>query len=84
MLACHVDSFTNLTCIYGIICTQVQFIEPRHYNDVIEERFIDKLCGWPLCNHTLPDTPLPKYRVSMSQRTVVDLTERNVLYSSLA
>ena len=58
--------------------TQAQYLEPRHYNNLIEERFIEKLCGWPLCSHMLTDIPKAKYHISMKQRKVLDITERKV------
>ena len=33
----------------------VRFIEPYHYEEIVEERYLSKICGYPICN-----TPLKK------------------------
>ena len=36
------------------------FIEPYHYEEIVEERFLGKICGYPICNKPLTDTPTQK------------------------
>lgn len=36
----------------------VRFIEPCHYEEVVEERFLSKFCGYPLCPNELKDVIL--------------------------
>jgi hypothetical protein len=31
----------------------LRFIEPCHYEEVVEERFLSKFCGYPLCSNEL-------------------------------
>lgn len=54
------------------------YLEPRHYRDVIDERHIELLCGWPMCSNKLGDVPTARYHVSVRRRVVVDLTQRKV------
>nr|XP_040579955.1 uncharacterized protein LOC121128437 [Lepeophtheirus salmonis] len=53
------------------------------YKDVIDERSLLKLCGYPLCTHSLPKIiPRQKYHIVSSQRKVYDLTERKKFCSN--
>ncbi|KAJ3676050.1 hypothetical protein LUZ60_003462 [Juncus effusus] len=51
------------------------------YSDVVTERNISSLCGFPLCSNTLSPsshkTQQARYRISLSQHKVYDLEERN-------
>ena len=49
-----------------------------HYADVVEERNIGGLCGYPLCPQSLGPIPQQKYHISVQRKQVVDLTERKV------
>ncbi|XP_074858534.1 putative RNA polymerase II subunit B1 CTD phosphatase RPAP2 isoform X2 [Carettochelys insculpta] len=53
-----------------------------HYKDVVEERFIIKLCGYPLCRNRLENVPKQKYRVSTKTNKVYDITERKCFCSN--
>uniref|UniRef100_A0A8C8VKS5 RNA polymerase II subunit B1 CTD phosphatase RPAP2 homolog n=1 Tax=Pelusios castaneus TaxID=367368 RepID=A0A8C8VKS5_9SAUR len=57
-------------------------ITPSHYKDAVEERFIIKLCGYPLCRNRLENVPKQKYRVSTKTNKVYDITERKVFCSN--
>ena len=59
--------------------SQAQCLEPPHYNDVVEERFIEKLCGWPQCDKHLVNIPSAKYHISVKQKKVLDISERKVV-----
>ncbi len=48
------------------------------YNDVIEERNIGDLCGYPLCDSSLGPIPKQKYHIDVVKKQVFDLTERKV------
>ncbi|KAH9622666.1 hypothetical protein KSS87_021494 [Heliosperma pusillum] len=52
-------------------------ISRNDYNDVITERTISGLCGYPLCSNALPPEPPKKgnYRVSLKEHKVYDLKE---------
>lgn len=47
------------------------------YNDVVTERSIAHLCGYPLCSNPLPSDRLRKgrYRISLKEHKVYDLHE---------
>lgn len=47
------------------------------YHDVVVERSISKMCGYPLCGNTLPSekTRKGRYRISLKEHKVYDLQE---------
>ena len=57
---------------------QAQVFSQSHYSDVVEERNIGHLCGYPVCGNALGEQPQQKYHVSLAQKKVFDLTERKV------
>lgn len=57
---------------------QAQVFSRSHYSDVVEERCISDLCGYPMCGNPLGEQPRQKYHISVSQKKVFDLTERKV------
>ncbi|KAI7862666.1 Rtr1/RPAP2 family-domain-containing protein [Spinellus fusiger] len=51
-------------------------LQPQSYQEIIEERSVQGQCGYPLCEKTLPSsTHVSRYRISLSQRKVYDLTD---------
>lgn len=56
---------------------------PGHYVDVVEERFVEKLCAYPLCLNQLATVPKHQYRISVTSNKVYDLTERKKFCSNL-
>ncbi|CAO2639030.1 RNA polymerase II subunit B1 CTD phosphatase Rpap2 [Lemmus lemmus] len=58
------------------------FITPAHYSDVVDERAIIKLCGYPLCQKTLGAIPKQKYKISTKTNKVYDITERKSFCSN--
>lgn len=67
----------SIKCIFIIFLSfQLIHINPAHYEDIVEERSITKICGYPLCD--LPITTIPKqqYIISRAQNKVYDITER--------
>jgi len=58
-------------------------LRPSEYDEVIEERVVSNLCGWPACHHSLntDDDDVSKLRrrkkfsVSMAQQRVYDVSE---------
>lgn len=59
-------------------------INQSHFEDVIEERAIIQMCGYPLCQNTLStkDIPKQKYRISMKTNKVYDITARKSFCSN--
>lgn len=55
----------------------------RDYDDVVQERFILKLCGYPLCSNKLTKEWKQKYHVSLSDKRVYDVDERKLFCSVL-
>lgn len=58
------------------------FITPTHYSDVVDERAIIKLCGYPLCQKKLGAIPKQKYKISTKTNKVYDITERKSFCSN--
>ena len=44
---------TKLLASSGIVRLQGLVIDPSHYADIIEERSIENLCGYPVCGNVL-------------------------------
>lgn len=57
-------------------------INQAHYDDIVEERSIVKLCGYPLCDITLTDVPKQQYVISRTKNKVYDITERKKFCSN--
>uniref|UniRef100_A0A8D0FA27 RNA polymerase II subunit B1 CTD phosphatase RPAP2 homolog n=1 Tax=Strix occidentalis caurina TaxID=311401 RepID=A0A8D0FA27_STROC len=57
-------------------------ITPSHYKDIVDERSIIKLCGYPLCPNKLENVPKQKYRISTKTNRVYDITERKCFCSN--
>lgn len=54
----------------------LQYITPSHYADVVEERAVSKLCGYPLCLNSLGNVPKQKYMISTKTNKVYDIEAR--------
>lgn len=61
---------------------QLIYIDQSHYNDIVEERAITSLCGYPFCHVTLGEIPKQKYHISVAQNKVYDITERKSFCSN--
>uniref|UniRef100_A0A8C4WVW8 RNA polymerase II subunit B1 CTD phosphatase RPAP2 homolog n=1 Tax=Eptatretus burgeri TaxID=7764 RepID=A0A8C4WVW8_EPTBU len=51
-------------------------ITPAHYDDVIEERALEMLCGFPLCNKHLKYVAKQQFKIVMKTNKVYDLSRR--------
>lgn len=51
-------------------------ISSSQYSDIVVERAITKLCGYPLCRNTLTAVPNQKYHISLKNKTVYDISDR--------
>uniref|UniRef100_A0A182PAQ4 RNA polymerase II subunit B1 CTD phosphatase RPAP2 homolog n=1 Tax=Anopheles epiroticus TaxID=199890 RepID=A0A182PAQ4_9DIPT len=58
------------------LLTLLPDINQCHMEDIVQERAIVKLCGYPLCDNELKNIPKQKYVISVSQNKVFDITER--------
>ncbi|XP_026231155.1 putative RNA polymerase II subunit B1 CTD phosphatase rpap2 isoform X2 [Anabas testudineus] len=59
-----------------------KFITQANYKDAIEERFIAKLCGYPICPNKLGKIPTQQYKISTKTNKVYDITERKCFCSN--
>ncbi|XP_077580452.1 putative RNA polymerase II subunit B1 CTD phosphatase rpap2 [Stigmatopora nigra] len=59
-----------------------RFITAANYKDAVEERFITKLCGYPLCSNKLGKIPKQQYKISTKTNRVYDITERKSFCSN--
>ncbi|NXA34022.1 RPAP2 phosphatase, partial [Eudromia elegans] len=59
-----------------------KLITPSHYKDIVDERSIIKLCGYPLCQNKLENVPKQKYKISTKTNRVYDITERKCFCSN--
>ncbi|XP_055837339.1 putative RNA polymerase II subunit B1 CTD phosphatase RPAP2 homolog [Episyrphus balteatus] len=60
----------------------IKDINQCHYEDVVEERFILKVCGYPLCDAVLLNVPKKQYQISTSTNKVYDITYRKMFCST--
>ncbi|KAM8717660.1 hypothetical protein ACLKA7_004369 [Drosophila subpalustris] len=51
-------------------------IDPHNYADIVDERHINKLCGYPLCAVAVEKVPTKQYQICGVKNKVYDLTER--------
>ncbi|OQV24080.1 putative RNA polymerase II subunit B1 CTD phosphatase RPAP2 [Hypsibius exemplaris] len=62
-----------------------KFIDGNYYGDIVTERAIDKLCGYPICPNRLkcdPYSSKQQYQINVSTNTVYDVAERKCFCSS--
>ncbi|XP_061722316.1 putative RNA polymerase II subunit B1 CTD phosphatase RPAP2 [Cydia pomonella] len=73
---------TNVSETYFMEC--LPEINQSHFEDVIEERSILHICGYPLCDNPLSvkDIPKQKYRISVKTNKVYDITDRKSFCSN--
>ncbi|XP_055295312.1 putative RNA polymerase II subunit B1 CTD phosphatase RPAP2 homolog [Sitodiplosis mosellana] len=57
-------------------------LNQAHYDDIVEERSIVKLCGYPVCDTTLANIPKQQYSIASSRNKVYDITERKKFCSN--
>lgn len=51
------------------------YLQPKTFDEVVEERSVQQWCGYPLCDKTPKARDLQKYKISLSQRKVFDQSE---------
>ncbi|XP_049887947.1 putative RNA polymerase II subunit B1 CTD phosphatase RPAP2 [Pectinophora gossypiella] len=73
---------TGITDTYFLQC--LPDINQSHFDDIVEERCILRLCGYPVCSKTLLDKDIPKqkYRISLKTNKVYDITARKSFCSN--
>ncbi|XP_034071263.1 putative RNA polymerase II subunit B1 CTD phosphatase rpap2 isoform X2 [Gymnodraco acuticeps] len=70
----------NVTEDFLVDCAK--FITPTNYKDVVEERFIAKMCAYPICSIKLGKIPTQRYQISTKTNKVYDITERKCYCSN--
>ncbi|XP_073427557.1 putative RNA polymerase II subunit B1 CTD phosphatase RPAP2 [Dendrobates tinctorius] len=70
----------NITEDFLMDCAK--FISPLYYKDVVEERSIIKICGYPICSNKLENVPKQRYKISTKTNKVYDITERKCFCSN--
>lgn len=60
----------------------MNLISPSHYSDVVEERSILKICGYPNCSEPLKNAPKQHFQISTRTNQVFDLKERKMFCSN--
>ncbi|CAG7819672.1 unnamed protein product [Allacma fusca] len=77
------------TIVYHLIETGVEksyllenarFISLTHWEDIVEERKLSRICGWVLCDNKLETIPKQQFRIR--NNTVLDISERKSFCSS--
>lgn len=51
-------------------------LSQQDYQDAVEERAIERLCGYPLCNRGIAQVPKQQYHICMKTKKVYDITHR--------
>lgn len=59
-----------------VLISIIKYIEPYHYEEIVEERFLSKICGYPICEKVLKKVPSQKYQISSKLNKVYDLGDR--------
>ncbi|XP_043941608.1 putative RNA polymerase II subunit B1 CTD phosphatase RPAP2 isoform X2 [Protopterus annectens] len=70
----------NITEDFLLDCGK--FITPEHYRDAVEERFLIKRCGYPVCQTKLEQVLKQKFKISTKTNRVYDITERKMFCSN--
>lgn len=63
------------------LLSSLKYINQSHFEDVIQERAIEKLCGWALCVKALSDDSKQQYKINLAIKKVFDITERKLFCS---
>ncbi|XP_060810672.1 putative RNA polymerase II subunit B1 CTD phosphatase RPAP2 [Amyelois transitella] len=87
---CNAKAQTIVESLLEKVVTESYFLQclpdinQSHFEDVIEERAIIHLCGYPLCQNALSEKDIPKqkYRISMKTNKVYDITARKTFCSN--
>uniref|UniRef100_A0A1B6G0H1 RNA polymerase II subunit B1 CTD phosphatase RPAP2 homolog n=1 Tax=Cuerna arida TaxID=1464854 RepID=A0A1B6G0H1_9HEMI len=78
-----VTNFSDGIVSESSLVENLPFISQEHYQDIIEERAINKLCGYPPCGRNLEKIPTKQYHISTTHNKVFDITDRKNFCSNL-
>uniref|UniRef100_A0A336LK97 RNA polymerase II subunit B1 CTD phosphatase RPAP2 homolog n=2 Tax=Culicoides sonorensis TaxID=179676 RepID=A0A336LK97_CULSO len=65
------------------LLSHIKYINQSHFEDVIQERSIENICGWVLCSNQLSKPPKQQYKIDIANKKVLDITERKLFCSGL-
>lgn len=79
-VSCHFKTSSSSVTIHhcAIFNFQGRFLNPSYYDDLIDERNCEGMCGYALCTNPLGEVRKQKYHISIKEKKVYDLTERKV------
>ncbi|XP_018794272.1 PREDICTED: putative RNA polymerase II subunit B1 CTD phosphatase RPAP2 homolog [Bactrocera latifrons] len=77
-----VESFLERNITRDYFLSQLKDINQCHYEDIVDERHILLICGYPLCENLLEKVPSKKYQISTTINKVYDITDRKKFCSS--
>lgn len=76
-----VEKFLSTEVKNEDLLTSLKFINQSHFDDIVQERSIEKLCGWVLCNSEIKDAPKQQFKINLTSKKVFDITERKLFCS---
>ncbi|KAL7748923.1 hypothetical protein RI367_005571 [Sorochytrium milnesiophthora] len=56
-----------------VLYDAARYMQPVHYDEVVEERNAGQLCGYPLCSNE-PMTAKGRYKIDSANRKIIDLS----------
>jgi len=59
-----------------------EFICQRDYDSIVQERFLQKLCGYPICSNNLTKEWKQRYHVSLRDKRIYDVEVRKLYCST--
>ncbi|ORX99582.1 hypothetical protein K493DRAFT_335698 [Basidiobolus meristosporus CBS 931.73] len=65
-----------------LLAEAARFFRPVHFEEIVEERNSEFLCGYPLCSQPCQDIK-GKYHISLEERKLYDMTELRSYCSGL-
>ena len=60
----------------------MHYLTPAHFDDIVEERSIVKLCGYVTCSNVLENVLKQQFKISTKRNQVIDITERKKFCST--
>ncbi|RKP25861.1 Rtr1/RPAP2 family-domain-containing protein [Syncephalis pseudoplumigaleata] len=58
-------------CTEQVLLEAARYLQPRHYQEVLEERDANGYCGYPVCERS-PKAVGSKYKIDFSRQVVYD------------
>lgn len=58
-----------------------EFLCQRDYDGITQERYLSKMCGWPICSNELTKVWKQKYHVSLRDKKIYDVEIRKLFCS---